>query len=286
MKNWVKETWNKIKNKFKKKQKDHEESHYISFESHVWSMISFGLLLFMFGLLVGACSAHKEEPKPIKKILHAEVKKPVHNPVQKRKKFVPVRKIENNKSIWAGEGFKLITRLECNHCERACWYHEKDKGQTTCLGVSMRANPDFFVSLLNDAWHRCRNQGIIYDWTGKNVFGKVKDICYHFRNLYWQRYVKRYKNCNYTAMVHLADASILQGEKAAVKILQKSHGIKVDGIFGPQSLSMCQKETFDCVKYLEQREKTLRTYKDFHIFGKGWLKRLQYIKKTHCVREV
>ena len=195
------------------------------------------------------------------------------NDLSAKEKWKPKR--TNNVRAYAGTGFNITTQLECNKCEKACWKTKGDKGGVTCLGFSMSANADLLALILSQQYKQCYSQGIM--WDKNDPFGKKKDVCYYLRKAYWERYFRKYEKCTYSAMMHLGDTAVLQGHKATAKILQASQGLKVDGLWGPQSEGACGLK-FSLDKYVEERIRVLKTYKDFPKFGEGWIKRVNKLK--------
>ena len=192
-----------------------------------------------------------------------------------KEKWRPKR--TDNVRAYAGTGFDITIKLECNKCEKACWETKGDRGGVTCLGFAMTSNSELLAQILSRQFKQCRNQGIIFD--KNDPFGKKKDVCYYLRRAYWDGYFSKYKECTYTAMIHLGDTAVLQGHKQAAKILQASQGITIDGKWGPQSKKACG-ENFNLKKYISQRIKTIKEYKDFNKFGEGWIKRIKTLEKV------
>ena len=205
---------------------------------------------------------------------------PVEEEVRKQL-FKPVYAIANNKLKWAGDGFANILRNECNKCKEVCWNTEGDPGGMTCLGFATRDNSDLFIKILNRAWLVCQDQRIYTPIGGDTPFGVVKNFCYFMRLEYWKRYVEKYSKCYYSAMMHLSDTAILQGHKATAKILQRSAGLKVDGIFGPKSRTFCQDGLWDKEGFIAERLKYLKSLKGWDKFGDGWEKRVNRMAKKY-----
>ena len=233
-------------------------------------------IVFWFGLLwviiwgfnkdtenKGVLSVEKEEKE--------RVKKP----------FKPVFKVKNNKDKWAGDGFASVLRNECNKCKKVCWHTAGDPGGMTCLGFATRDNSDLFIEILNHAWQMCQSQPIYNPIPSNAPFGIYKNFCYRMRTAYWDRYISKYRDCYYPAMMHLSDTAILQGHRATAKILQRSAGLKVDGIFGPKSKTFCQKGLWDKEGYVDERLKYLRSLKTWDRFGAGWAKRVKKMAEKY-----
>ena len=200
-------------------------------------------------------------------------KKPVLRPKPK-KPFVPHYDIKLNKAKWGTAGFAHTLKRECGDCKRLCGTLKHDKGGLTCGGFSIRSNPDLFSKIINAEFQKCIKRGIYTPPGSTDAFGEVKDTCYFLRQAYWDRYIKFFKGCTWEALCILGDISILQGPRTAVKLLQRSHGIKEDGSFGPQTATVCAKGVFDIDALNNTRISAIKTYKDFQHFEKGWLSRI------------
>ena len=187
----------------------------------------------------------------------------------------PNREAWINKSKWGGAGFNYTLRRECGDCKKLCSYLKHDKGGETCGGFSYRDNSDLFAKIINSEFQRCRHRGIYSPPGSTDPFGMVKDTCYFMREAYWDRYIKFFEDCTWEAICMLGDISILQGPTTAIRLLQRSAGIKEDGILGEQSKRHCTKRTFDIKSLHDTRIAAIKTYKDFKYFKNGWLSRLE-----------
>lgn len=74
----------------------------------------------------------------------------------------------------------------------------------------------------------------------------------------------------------LFDEAVNQGPGHAIKDLQHSIGVGVDGVFGPATLQHVeQSDPVAIVHSIDDlRERFYRGLRTFHTFGKGWLNRL------------
>ena len=205
---------------------------------------------------------------------------PIPKPV--RKPFVAKRDKRLNKEVWAGDGFNMVLKNECGKCLKACHYDKKDPGGFTCTGIAVRYNADMYARVLNRYFQLCKDFGVFVPPGSTDAFGMRKDLCYELRSLYWLKYFKKFKSCDYTALSHLGDTAVLQGPVVAVRILQEMAGLKIDGIFGKKSLNACQRDVFNPKKYISLRLKHLKSRSVWGIYGKGWEKRLmRMLKKYH-----
>jgi lysozyme family protein len=72
------------------------------------------------------------------------------------------------------------------------------------------------------------------------------------------------------------DAAVNSGVKQAVKWLQEAVGAKVDGVIGPQTLTMARAAHPDFAKQrmLGRRLKFMTDLKTWPVFGRGWARRI------------
>ena len=208
----------------------------------------------------------------------AETEKPKKQYPVSNWKPKPVGK-EFNQIRWAGVGFQTVAENECNKCEQACWTVKGDRGETTCVGFSLRANPDLYVDILNTEWLSCKDKGLIMP-DKNHPYGRGKDICYHFRKAYWERYVSKYKNCDWFALMHLSDTAILSGPRSAALILQRASGLFPDGLWGEKTEAQCQRQTWEKnkEKFITERLTYLAGLKDSEMFLQGWRARVLRMK--------
>lgn len=71
------------------------------------------------------------------------------------------------------------------------------------------------------------------------------------------------------------DAAVNQGADAAVRVLQKTLGLVIDGKLGPKTLAAAQRASRDQqALYLADRALRYTGTRNFDRFGRGWFKRL------------
>ena len=222
------------------------------------------------------------QPKQQLAELRTAVAEPA-NPAPKKyypvSKWKPKENIKNNQAKWAGEGFQLILKNECNKCEKPCWVTKGDPGSLTCVGVALARNPQFYSKLLTQNFQQCKQAGLLLP-DRSHPFGKRKDFCYMLRMFYWENYAKTFKNCSWSALINLMDSSVLAGPSTTIKIFQKSQGIKADGLWGPQSETACQKGLFNKQAFLEARIAHFKRLKHCDRFCEGWIKRAKQVAKN------
>ncbi len=76
------------------------------------------------------------------------------------------------------------------------------------------------------------------------------------------------------------DYAVNSGPKQAVTALQRTLGLKTDGIVGPLTLGAIGRENLINLieDYCDQRLRFLETLKGFPVFGKGWTRRVNAVE--------
>ena len=138
-----------------------------------------------------------------------------------------------------------------------------DKGGETKWGISKQAHPEVDIENL--------------------TYGHALAI---YENQYWNPFY------NYIHAEKLGfklfDMGVLMGPRRAIKILQKAikktgTTIKIDGIFGPMTLTGCNTVEAQILLYetyidlLQKRFKRISLYGKNKKFLRGWLKRLYWV---------
>lgn len=144
---------------------------------------------------------------------------------------------ENVKFYFSTEIFPQLLKSECNLKKAFCHIDPHDPGGLTCCGVSVKNNAEWFKEQLNEFFYSCKIMPARYNML---FICKTEGLKLAVRKLYWTKYSKGIKKCPLKAYRMLVDSSVLSGLPTAVKLLQKSHGLDQDGIFGPKTLKACQ----------------------------------------------
>lgn len=142
--------------------------------------------------------------------------------------------------------------------------HPKDPGGATNLGITFRT---------------------LQAWRGKPITKQdVKNLTKsEAQNIYKSEYWNTIRGDKLPAGIDYGtlDYGINSGPSRAVKELQKIVGVSPDGIVGAQTLAAIQK--FSITKlidlYCDARIKFLRGLPTFKTFGKGWLARVERVRK-------
>lgn len=77
----------------------------------------------------------------------------------------------------------------------------------------------------------------------------------------------------------LFDFAVHSGVGRAVKELQRVLGIPQDGVVGQGTMDAIRSSVNLPNRYLDAREKFIKSIKNFNLYGKGWLNRIQLLRK-------
>ena len=171
-----------------------------------------------------------------------------------------------NKWLFTTKIYPLIRKAECNKCKKLCHYDKNDRGGLTCVGVSFTHNPRWFVKNLNKFHSSCAPHA-----GGKGIYCKRSLLEIEAKKLYYKKYAKKFTKCSNQAFMLIVDSAILEGQRNAIKHIQRSGNLKVDGIFGKNTLKACR--NFDAIAFTESRIKRFKRLKQCPIYCKGWIKR-------------
>ena len=238
----------------------------------------------IFNRCYAKCFTKPEKPEYQNKGVKTTKKKKMAPTPKKKKKFVKKAYISINKGVIANDEKKnkwyfvkniypKIKKAECGGCETFCHWDKRDAGGLTCGGVAIVHNGKAFVEAMNE-FDECKN-----DYTGKLRCKSSLSLRRAMREIIYEKYAKVFAKCSRRAYPMLVDASVLLGSPRAIKLLQKVSGIKVDGLFGPQSLRACR--NFDGEAYTKARIAQFKTFKKCSIYCKGWIKRAKEVLKEY-----
>lgn len=217
---------------------------------------------------------HKKEPDKAVEEAVIQNRKDLTNKVRKPNRFET-------------EGLDWIIRQECGEpCKQLC-IPEVPFG-FNCLGVTSKANPNFYIKALNRIFHMChyyidkKNKDLTK--TKDENIGTNTKWCEYYNlrdalgDYYKEKYYKTFSKCPFSVAMNLTDSAVLSGPRTAVHLFQKVHGLKVDGIFGRQSIEICRSK-FRKSDFLKARLARLRGLKLYKKYGKTWERRVEEIKK-------
>ena len=149
------------------------------------------------------------------------------------------------------KSFEVLMRVEGGYVD-----DPNDKGGKTKYGISQKSYPNIDIAILTKE--------------------EAKQIYY---DDYWNRCKCRFlPDCLSLAVF---DFAVNSGNKTAIKKLQSCLGVKVDGVIGNQTIGACNrlplKKLLD--DYFNERVDYLISLKDFKHFGKGWINRVNIVRK-------
>lgn len=127
----------------------------------------------------------------------------------------------------------------------------KDPGGETNYGISKRAYPDVDIKAL--------------------TLDQAKGI---YRRDYWN--AVKADQLPWPLAAYVFDCAVNQGASVAILLLQKTLGVKMDGILGQHTLAAVRKGDQQELASLYMAQRALRYTgtRNFDRFGLGWMKRL------------
>lgn len=133
---------------------------------------------------------------------------------------------------------------------------KRDPGGETMYGISKRQYPDLDIKNLS--------------------LQQAKEI-------YYRDYWTPIEACrlNERLAIYYFDCAVNQGVPTAKKLMQKHCGVAPDGVIGNKTrIAMMNASPAIDNNFLQLREDRYRKTVNFDIYGKGWLNRLEHLKKV------
>lgn len=151
------------------------------------------------------------------------------------------------------------------HHEGGYVNHPKDPGGRTNLGVTQRV------------WE---------EWTGKPANEAImraltrKDVAPLYREQYWERV--RGDEIPPGIALSAFDFAVNAGPTRAIRTLQATVNVNVDGILGPNTLAAIQAGNDATMVriFAAKRRSFYRSLSTFATFGKGWMRRVDAVEKA------
>lgn len=133
----------------------------------------------------------------------------------------------------------------------------RDSGGKTRFGISQASYPDIDIKNLTE-----------------------KDATDIYRRDYWNRC-----HCNELPSplaIILFDSAVNQGPAAAIRLFQKSLGVRVDGQIGPLTIAAAhQCKLHEVVpEFIARRAFQYALHKQLNVYGLGWFRRLSRCHQT------
>ena len=171
---------------------------------------------------------------------------------------VPIEK--KNKAAFYEQGYSWILKTECGDCKTPCHVDKKSKEGFTCNGISSKFNNNFYAFLIN------------------KVYASEVNLDKEFADRYYTKYFKPFDKCQFNVAMHLTDAAILHGTRRAINLFQQSHSIVANGKFRNIEQAVCN-HAWNKKAFLSQRLKVLKKSKNAKTHYKGWVARINKLKK-------
>lgn len=159
--------------------------------------------------------------------------------------------------------------------------HKDDPGGPTCKGITLHTYQTAVRKGLIE-------QGSIDELKAlKNLTrAKIKKI---YKQLYWRQAGCQY--FHFPIAISLFDAAVNHGPSRAVKLLQTAIDAVVDGEVGPETIKKTNILSVHQAlnKFISVRRAYYKKLRQFNIFGKGWMKRLdqtETIAKGHLTNNL
>ena len=232
------------------------------------------VLMIVFVVLYFSTKEEKDEGGEAEKPKALEEKKiPPPKIKETKKKPAPFtlkkpEKCPNDYQVFQKVYWPSFLENECgpNRENRCCVKTAGDAGGLTCYGIAIEYNNSFY-SYLKEIGHDVTKDD------PRKIKSKVIEP--YSRMKIYIKYFREPK-------IHLLPLSLREvvfdnavhaGPGRAVKILQGLCGVKQDGRIGSKTAGACSKISFD--KYIEAREKWLKTKPSWKRFKKGFEARLK-----------
>ena len=242
------------------------------------ALLSFIISLILIGIIVFCL-------KPVdESVLEPKVKEFIENHTHQKDynisnwKPKPKSDFEKNKALFYSTAFEWIKEAECGSIKPpCCHFNPKDPGHFTCLGISLKHNQDLISEIITSSFNDFTAVSVVTTGEAKwrYTFTSVPAVKL-IQERYYEVYYKKFMNCPFNVTLQLMDSEILSGR--AVKLFQKSQGIKADGIWGKQTETTC-KNNPDMEAFKQTRIKRLKSLGICKYFCNGWFKRLDNLEE-------
>lgn len=156
----------------------------------------------------------------------------------------------------------------------------RDYWEFNCFGLTVKDNADLYATLINRAFNQPINYRGFIDAPPPEPLIKKRA---------YKKYFKPYEKLPKCIRLAVVDMAYLSGHWKATTVLQRALGIKADGIMGRNTLKYAKnkasRELLD--KITKTYASDIRSFKNVGIFGKGWIRRLNSVRKKavkNCVK--
>lgn len=155
------------------------------------------------------------------------------------------------------------------HWEGGYVDHPRDPGGATNMGITIHTMRQLALDLDNDG-------DIDRDDVRLVTKSLAKDI---YKVNYWNAVDADSFPSGIDAL--LMDAAVNSGPRASVRWLQRALGVTADGVLGPQTRGAVRasQSLSDLIKKtVDERLKSVRKFKNYDTFGKGWENRIRSLR--------
>lgn len=163
----------------------------------------------------------------------------------------------------AGENFNKIM-LHIFEVEGGYVDHPRDPGGATNMGITI---------------------GTLSRWRGRPVSKEeVKNLTkMEAKNIYFNYYWEEVDCDDWSSGLDLLmmDACVNSGPRASVRWLQRALGVETDGVLGPVTKGAVRssQSLLDLIRTcIDERRKSVRSFRDYDVFGRGWENRLNTLE--------
>lgn len=168
--------------------------------------------------------------------------------------------------------WKHILFFECNtrkdyDCIKACTIL-KTNDEINCLGLTIKANPDFYFDLINE------NLNTPANWTGKVC---TEPTLLKIKRRYFKKYYKPFENIEPCLKSVVFDAGVLSGPAYAKKLLKRAKKSKLRGNRLRDHYQHLYRETrLKTIRFQSGKKKGKLKWEEY---GRGWQRRLDHARK-------
>lgn len=147
--------------------------------------------------------------------------------------------------------------------------HPRDPGGATNMGITIHTLKALDMDLDMD--------GDVDKDDVKNVTKEVASAIYKLQ--YWDEVEGDRAPSGVDAV--LMDGAVNSGPRASVRWLQRAMGITADGILGPVTRKAISNSnpTVLVDRAIEERLKSVRSFRNYDVFGEGWENRIAHLKE-------
>lgn len=144
--------------------------------------------------------------------------------------------------------------------------HKDDPGGPTYKGITL------------NTFQKAVREGLIEQGSADELKALKKLTKAQIKKIYEQLYWRQ-AGCQYFHLpiaISLFDAAVNHGPSRAVKLLQTAIGAEVDGEVGPETIQKANASPVNqrLSKFISVRRSYYKNLRQFSIFGKGWMNRL------------